>query len=48
MIKDLKEYLAQKHQLVEEALEEYLPKADSYPPLIHESMRYSVFAGGKD
>lgn len=44
---DLKRYLAQKRQLVEDALEEYLPKAETYPPLIHEAMRYSVFAGGK-
>jgi geranylgeranyl diphosphate synthase type II len=44
---ELKQYLAQKRELVEQALEEYLPKKDVYPPLIHESMRYSVFAGGK-
>ncbi len=44
---ELKQYLAQKRELVENALEEYLPKEDTYPPLIHESMRYSVFAGGK-
>jgi geranylgeranyl diphosphate synthase type II len=43
----LKHYLAQKRVIVEEALEHYLPKADVYPSLIHESMRYSVFAGGK-
>jgi len=43
----LKQYLAQKRVLVEEALEQYLPKAEVYPPLIHESMRYSIFAGGK-
>jgi geranylgeranyl diphosphate synthase type II len=43
----LKQYLAEKRTLVENVLEEYLPKADAYPPLIHESMRYSMFAGGK-
>jgi len=33
--------------IVEEALEHYLPPADSYPPLIHQAMRYSVVGGGK-
>jgi geranylgeranyl diphosphate synthase type II len=47
MAKELKSYLAQKQQLVEDALEEYLPVAETYPPVIHESMRYSTFAGGK-
>lgn len=43
----LKQYLAEQRTLVEQALETYLPSADTYPPLLHESMRYSVFAGGK-
>ncbi|AGL02009.1 polyprenyl synthetase family protein [Desulfoscipio gibsoniae] len=42
-----KEELARQANMVDEALNEYLPKAGSYPPLIHEAMRYSVFAGGK-
>lgn len=29
------------------ALERLLPKADAFPPLIHQAMRHSVFAGGK-
>ncbi len=33
--------------IVDEALERFLPSASNYPPLIHEAMRYSVFAGGK-
>jgi geranylgeranyl diphosphate synthase type II len=45
--KDLHEYLAQKRSLVEKALELYLPNVDSVPSLLHESMHYSVFAGGK-
>jgi len=44
---DLQQYLTEKRKLVENALEKYLPKEDIYPPLIHEAMRYSVFAGGK-
>ncbi|MGQ9497873.1 MAG: polyprenyl synthetase family protein [Desulfotomaculales bacterium] len=39
--------LAVRGRLVEEALDRYLPPADHYPPIIHEAMRYSVFAGGK-
>jgi len=39
--------LAVKGRLVEEALDRYLPPADHYPPIIHEAIRYSVFAGGK-
>jgi geranylgeranyl diphosphate synthase type II len=45
--RELKRYLAEKRMLVENALEKYIPKKDTYPSLIHESMRYSVFAGGK-
>lgn len=33
--------------VIDEALERFLPPAQMYPPLIHEAMRYSVFAGGK-
>ncbi|MCG0274987.1 MAG: polyprenyl synthetase family protein [Thermosediminibacteraceae bacterium] len=32
---------------IEKALDNYLPKADEYPPKIHEAMRYSTFNGGK-
>jgi geranylgeranyl diphosphate synthase type II len=34
-------------QLVDGALQRLLPVVDAPPPLIHEAMRYSVFAGGK-
>lgn len=44
---DLADYLANRRKLVEEALEHVLPPARSFPPLIHEAMRYSLFAGGK-
>ncbi|MBJ6800651.1 polyprenyl synthetase family protein [Geomonas propionica] len=44
---DLKEYLKQKCQLVDQALERYLPDAEELPASLHGAMRYSVFAGGK-
>ncbi|TGU70884.1 polyprenyl synthetase family protein [Geomonas terrae] len=44
---DLKEYLKQKCQLVDQALERFLPAATELPSSLHGSMRYSVFAGGK-
>jgi geranylgeranyl diphosphate synthase, type II len=43
----LKQYLAQKTLLIEQALDIWLPQAEGYPPLLHEAMRYSMFAGGK-
>ncbi|MEC4896238.1 MAG: polyprenyl synthetase family protein [Oscillatoria sp. PMC 1051.18] len=42
---NLKTYLAEQKQLVEEALERSLPLA--YPEKIYEAMRYSLLAGGK-
>lgn len=39
--------LARKAALVDAALDRYLPLAGEYPPIIHEALRYSVFAGGK-
>lgn len=44
---DLKHYLKNMQQLVDEALEKYLPAADELPSSVHKAMRYSVFAGGK-
>jgi geranylgeranyl diphosphate synthase type II len=44
---DLGAYLAERRQAVERALDRYLPPATAYPPVVHEAMRYSVFAGGK-
>lgn len=40
-------YLNAKRQLVEAALAQYGPQANAFPPLLHEAMRYSLFAGGK-
>lgn len=39
--------LRYRSQMVNEALDELLPAAGEYPPVIHEAMRYSLFAGGK-
>ena len=44
---DLKLYLKNMQQLVDTALEKYLPSADELPLSVHKAMRYSVFAGGK-
>jgi geranylgeranyl diphosphate synthase type II len=44
---DLKDYLKQRCQLVDQALERFLPDAEELPASLHGSMRYSVFAGGK-
>ncbi len=44
---DLGAYLTERRELVDAALDRYLPKAETYPSIIHEAMRYSVFAGGK-
>jgi geranylgeranyl diphosphate synthase, type II len=44
---DLKKYLKERCQMVDEALEKFLPAADELPASLHKSMRYSVFAGGK-
>jgi geranylgeranyl diphosphate synthase, type II len=43
----MKEYLAARQKLVDEALDRFLPNAILKPKTIHKAMRYSVFAGGK-
>ncbi|MDX1386371.1 MAG: polyprenyl synthetase family protein [bacterium] len=44
---DLKNYLETRRQWVDEALDRYLPAADQWPEKLNESVRYSMFAGGK-
>jgi geranylgeranyl diphosphate synthase, type II len=44
---ELKEYLKARCQVVDEALERFLPQGSELPASLHGSMRYSVFAGGK-
>jgi len=41
------EELSNRAEVINQALERYLPGADSQPALIHRAMRYSIFAGGK-
>jgi len=44
---DIKSYLKQQKEIIDKRLNELLPPASEYPPIIHQAMRYSVFAGGK-
>src|SRR5215510_11152940 len=39
--------LLAKKQLIDTSLERLLPRSQEMPTVLHESMRYSVFAGGK-
>lgn len=43
----LADYLTTRSQLVDRALDRFLPKATVKPATIHKAMRYSLFAGGK-
>lgn len=43
----LKRYINLRSKKINAALNRYLPKATAKPKTLHESMRYSVFAGGK-
>jgi geranylgeranyl diphosphate synthase type II len=40
-------FFEEDHRLVDAALERLLPPETERPPVIHQAMRYSVFAGGK-
>ena len=44
---DIKAYLARKKDIIDKTLEKLVPPAKTFPPVIHEAMRYSLFAGGK-
>lgn len=44
---DISRYLKERREIVEKALDCLLPPEHSPPEKLHESMRYSVFAGGK-
>ncbi len=44
---EIEKYLAEMKELVDDALDKYIPPVNEFPPGIHESMRYSIFAGGK-
>lgn len=43
----IQRYLEEQRVCVDEALDRILPRAEEYPPIIHQAMRHSVFAGGK-
>ncbi len=43
----LQAYLKDRQNIVEEALQRYLPDVDSVPQELHTAVHYSVFAGGK-
>lgn len=43
----LETYLASKQQVIDKALDAYLPAADAYPAALHAAIRHSVFASGK-
>jgi len=42
-----KKYLENKKNIIDKALDEYLPQEENAPSIIHKAMRYSVFGGGK-
>jgi geranylgeranyl diphosphate synthase type II len=44
---DLKAYMAAHRKRIDRALDGYLPSEEARPRALHESMRYSVFSGGK-
>jgi geranylgeranyl diphosphate synthase, type II len=44
---DIEKYLDQKRQLVDRYLEAHLPPVGTTPAVLHESIRYSLLAGGK-
>lgn len=44
---DIMEYLKTNADLIDTALNKYLPPENEYPDIIHKAMRYSVFNGGK-
>lgn len=43
----LAQYLAEKAELINNALRERLPQEEDFPESLHKAMRYSLFAGGK-
>ncbi len=44
---DLKYYLEERRKIVDQALEKFLPAADTWPTRLHQAIRYSMLAGGK-
>lgn len=44
---ELKKYFIKNTDIINKALEHYLPSENKYPELIHQAIRYSVLNGGK-
>jgi geranylgeranyl diphosphate synthase type II len=44
---DIKAYLFKKKDIIDKSLEKLVPPARTFPPSVHDAMRYSLFAGGK-
>ena len=44
---DIRQYLERKREEVDRYLQSVIPSAETMPTTLHESMRYSLFAGGK-
>jgi geranylgeranyl diphosphate synthase type II len=44
---DVRSYLRERKDEVDEALKTCMPPQDQYPTLLHQGMHYSLFAGGK-
>jgi len=44
---DVKKYLEEKKQMVDSALEGYIPGESEFPVALHKAIRHSLFAGGK-
>ncbi|MGO8822207.1 MAG: polyprenyl synthetase family protein [Desulfomonilaceae bacterium] len=43
----LEKFISENRDLVDEALDKFVPSAELEPQALHEAMRYSLFAGGK-
>ena len=44
---EVRNYLRLQQRRVDTRLEKLMPAADTYPEIVHQAMRYSLFAGGK-
>ncbi len=44
---DLPAYLRRRRDLVDRALQRWIPGEDTFPPQVHQAMHYSLVAGGK-
>ena len=44
---NFKKYLENRKNIIDKALDEYLPPEEKSPSIIHKAMRYSIFSGGK-